>query len=25
MVQVNNEPTWTWEQLRQYGIEFYRK
>jgi NADH-quinone oxidoreductase subunit D len=25
MVQVNNEPTWTWEQLRQYGIEFYKK
>ena len=24
MVQVNNEPVWTWEQLRQYGIEFYK-
>jgi NADH-quinone oxidoreductase subunit D len=24
-VIVDGEQTWTWEQLRQYGIEFYKK
>jgi NADH-quinone oxidoreductase subunit D len=24
-VIVNGEQAWTWEQLRQYGIEFYKK
>ena len=24
-VIVNGKRTWTWEQLRQYGIEFYKK
>ncbi len=25
MVVINGDETWTWEQLRRYGIEYYKK